>query len=370
MSLLDGRGLLVHEWIEDAGGSEKVVEAMRGAFPGLDVYCLWADATPAWLDGATLIESWLSRTPLRKSKATALPFMLPTWRHLPGRYDWALVSSHLFAHHASGRGGIAKLVYAHTPARYIWVPDEDERGAGALTRVGSALLKPIDRKRAREIHALAANSEFVRARMQETWKLDSKVIYPPVDSREISTFDAAQALTDKEAAVLASLPDVFLLGASRAVGYKRLDLVIRYSHEAAIPSVIVGSGPELPALRALSEELDSETTFLGKVSDALLRALYQRCLAFVFPPVEDFGIMPVEAMAAGAPVIGNSRGGVAESVVDDETGFLTDFGSSGEFSEKVRAIRPRMRSNSVERALQFDRSVFETNITDWVKASS
>ncbi len=147
-------GVIVHEWIEKAGGAEKVLDAMINCFPNADLRVLWNDAHDRY-DGRTIAESWISRTPLRKRKALALPSMPMTWRNLPAgkSYKWMLVSSHLFAHHAKFRGlnkKIPKLVYAHTPARYIWTPELDQRGRSGIARVGSRALKPLDKRRAAE----------------------------------------------------------------------------------------------------------------------------------------------------------------------------------------------------------------------------
>ena len=145
----DVSGILVHEWLARHGGSENVFEVLSGVFPDAERFCLWNDS-----DGRfeNVHETVLARTPLRRSKAAALPFMPAVWRHLPARdADWVLTSSHLFAHHARFAGPARhapKLVYAHTPARYVWTPELDGRGSGLAARAASALLKPIDRKRA------------------------------------------------------------------------------------------------------------------------------------------------------------------------------------------------------------------------------
>jgi hypothetical protein len=134
-------GIIVHEWLAPAGGSENVFGAIAEAFPDAERWCLWKES--GRFD--PVHETWLARTPLKGRKALALPVMPAVWRTLPKRdADWVLTSTHLFAHHArfGGRAADApKLVYAHTPARYIWVPELDARGDNLPARLVSRALK-------------------------------------------------------------------------------------------------------------------------------------------------------------------------------------------------------------------------------------
>src|SRR6218665_454179 len=156
-------GALVHEWIAPSGGSERVREAFTEVFPDADVHCLWNDGHDGLAD-ANIRQSWLARTPLRRSKVASMAMMPATWRRRPGSYDWALISSHLFAHHVRFTGSeksFIKLAYVHTPARYVWEPQLDGRGNGFAARAIAHFLKKLDRHRARELHAVASNSEFI-----------------------------------------------------------------------------------------------------------------------------------------------------------------------------------------------------------------
>ena len=366
------QGVLVHEWLAATGGSENVFDALVETFPEADLLCLWNDVEGRY-PGRDLTETWLARSPLRRSKAAALPFLPTTWRNRPGHYDWALVSTHLFAHPVSFRGqgdAFRKYVYVHSPARYIWEPELDRRGSSSVARVAAAALKPLDRRRAQEITAAAANSQFVRERIARTWEIDSTVIYPPVDVERIRAVDDwSTQLTPDEVSTLDALPDEFVLGASRLIPYKALDLVIKAGAAAAVPVVIAGDGPERQRLAAAAEEAGVPTSFLGRVSDAMLYSLYQRCLVYVFPAVEDFGIMPVEAMAAGAAVVCGRTGGVLETV-DGSAGRHVDFDDDRELAAAVReasALRGAGPRAAVER---FDRARFVDEIRDFVGAKS
>jgi glycosyltransferase involved in cell wall biosynthesis len=361
-------GIVVHEWLAKRGGSENVVEEIVATFPDAQLQSLWNDAPQRFTD-LNVAETWLARTPLRKSKALALPFMPTTWRHLGSNdADWILCSSHLFSHHARFAGparDVPKLVYAHTPARYIWTPELDARGNNVLAKAVRMPLQRLDRSRAQEAQAIAANSEFVRKRIQDCWHRDSVVIHPPVDVQAFAD-DPSSHLTGEEEQTLAALPDTFLLGASRFIPYKRLDLVVALGVASDTPVVLAGDGPSLPDLQALADEHPGLVTFVIKPSRALLSALYRRALAYVFPAIEDFGIMPVEAMATGTPVIARDFGGAAESVVHGVTGVhLGDFtGQSGREAVSLAAtLRPE---DAIARAWQFDKSVFRSSLRTWV----
>lgn len=362
--------MLVHEWLSRTGGSENVFDAMVGAFPDADLLCLWNDV-PGRYPGRDLRETWLARTPLRRSKAAALPAIIPTWRgRRPGGYDWALVSSHMFAHHVSFADQPAdfrKYVYVHSPARYLWNPELDARGRGILPRLVAPALRRLDRRRADEAVAVAANSEFVRERVRATWHRDADVVYPPVDVRRISrTGRWADVLGPSDAARLAALPDQFVLGASRFVPYKRLDLVIEAGELSGLPVVLAGAGPEERALRERGDRASVPVHLVRSPSDALLFALYQAALAFVFPAVEDFGIMPVEAMAAGTPVVVGPVGGARESVQDGVTGAVAESTHPRALADAVERCASAVPADCVRRAERFGGDVFERELRAWV----
>ncbi|WP_292827806.1 glycosyltransferase [Microbacterium sp.] len=359
-------GMIVHEWVERWGGAERVLDAMMDAFPDAGVRVLWND-TPVF-DGREVTESWIARTSLRRNKVLALPAMLPTWR-MPssGNPEWMLVSSHLFAHHIKARPGTRKLVYAHTPARYIWEPERDHRGDTAMARMASRVLKPIDRRRAAEATSIAVNSRYTGERVARAWEQPSRVIYPPVDTKTlVATDDWRRDLTDHEQRQLDALPETFLLGASRMVDYKRLDRVMQIGAQVKVPVVIAGTGPSHVALRSSAAASGAEVTFIIAPSDAMLRALYAHALAYVFPAVEDFGIMPVEAMACGTPVIANSAGGVRESVEAVGGGVTCEIERWNDWDELLHQATSLDAAAFRQRTQMFSRERFVAQLQDWV----
>lgn len=358
-------GVLVHEWLSERGGSENVFERLSELYPDADRYCLWNDSAGRFSE---VSETWLARTPLKGRKALALPLMPAAWRTLPrSDADWVLCSSHLFAHHARFSGpaaNVRKLIYAHTPARYIWDPDLDGRGRSSAARMVSRALQPLDRRRAQEAHAIAANSEFVRERIRRAWRRDAIVIHPPVD---VDRFSAPSAFLAPHTPTLNALPERFLLGVSRFIPYKRLDLVIAAGAAASLPVVLAGSGSEEAQLRHLAAQLHPDQVhFVIAPSSDTLAELYRRAAAVVFPPIEDFGIVPVEAMAAGTPVIANAIGGAAESVVPGVTGAIVDTWEASSLRAAVEVALASDPAACVARAQHFSNAAFDERIAAWV----
>ncbi|BCW37366.1 hypothetical protein StoSoilA2_34220 [Arthrobacter sp. StoSoilA2] len=261
-------------------------------------------------------------------------------------------------------------MYVHTPARYIWEPEYDTRGQNLLVRIAAAVLKPIDRRRAAEAHGIAANSEFVRQRIIKAWGLESRVIYPPVEVEEILAVDDwASVLEPRDRVTLDALPDAFVLGASRFIPYKRLDLAIVAGQLAGMSVVIAGAGPEEGRLRQLAAAAEVPVHFVIAPSNSLLRALYQKARVYVFPPIEDFGIMPVEAMAVGTPVVANRIGGASESVLDGVTGAHFHPDDQESLAEAIGRSLELDRGAIAEHALKFSRQRFESEILSWVADS-
>lgn len=367
-------GLLVHEWIEQSGGAERVLDAMLEAFPDATLRCLWNDAPARYPASRTQIdESWLAQTPLRKFKALTLPLLPLVWKSWPGHVeaDWALINSHLFAHHArpqSQRGELRRFTYVNSPARYIWESSLDKRGEGLLARGASPYFRKLDRKRAREDGtSWAVISKFVQDRARKSWGIDAQVIYPPVDTERIaSNTNWAGSLPRNEEQILATIPGDFILGASRFIPYKGLDDVIRLGERAQIPVVIAGSGPLEKQLASQAAEARVPVTIIKQPSDPLLFALYQKSLAYVFPPIEDFGIMPVEALAAGGKVLVRAQGGASESIQDGLSGIHVEDFRSAEAVDAIHRVSSLDSAQAQLRATHFSKDRFISELRRWV----
>lgn len=345
--------LVSHEWLSPHGGSENVFEAIAASLPGAALQCLWNNAPERF--GNDVRETWLARTPMRRSRPLALPLLPAVWRSvsLEG-FSRVIASSHAFGHQLATRAaeeGLDAYAYIHTPARYVWTPELDDRGDGCAARVIAAMLKRQDARRTSDRVHYAANSEFVRDRIARYWGRAAEVIYPPVAVEMIqSRDDWSDKVVGDEVAKLETLPTEYVLGASRLVRYKRLDLAIELGELLEIPVVVVGSGPMEQQLRELANSRRVPVVFMGSVSNQLLYTIYQRASLLVFMAVEDFGIVPVEAMAAGTPVLVSSTGGSREGV--ELVG--------GGVAAASTAIRGELRQAAIE-AFELDPSTFQSN---------
>lgn len=325
------RVALVHERFTEYGGSEAVVGELSRIWPDAPVFAPIVDsaaapviAHPPW---DTISGTWLSHVYAltgRRSHAPLLPLVPHALRRLPlrGRFDAVVVSHHSFATQAAFATEAPVIAYVHSPARWAWEPAFRAQEAGgpagraALAALG-ALARHTETAAARRLTTVVANSHAVADRVRERWGLSAVVVNPPVRLDRFSP-DATVPRED------------FLLFAGRLVPYKRPDLAIRAAQRAGSRLVVVGDGRYRHRLEAIA---GPETTFLGAASDAVLIEMYRRCRALLMPGVEDFGIVPVEAMACGAPVLAVGAGGALDTVVPGLSGAHIPFGSDEQVIE-------------------------------------
>jgi glycosyltransferase involved in cell wall biosynthesis len=369
---MHGTGLIVHEWIERIGGAERVVDEFARMHPDADILTLW-DGDPERYAAGRVHQTPLAALPPRGRKIVALPAMPVVWRTAArrlGHRDWALVSSHLFAHHVRVPGVPPErlFVYAHTPARYIWEPGLDDRGQSVPARAASPLLRWIDRRSGSSLRHLAVPSAFVQERAARTWGVEAAVIHPPVDITRVRTgAEQADLLDEDEGRFLAALPDGFLLSASRFVPYKRIDVAITAGAATGRPVVIAGRGPDEGRLRALAAASGADVRFAIAPSDELLACLLARASVFVFPAVEDFGIVPIEALAVGTPVVVGDRGGTRESVADDSGVRIPDHDPATlrDAVERAAGLDPAACRRAAE---AFGCARFRREVRTWMQA--
>nr|WP_240942540.1 glycosyltransferase [Planosporangium thailandense] len=348
---------MIHEWFGATGGSEQVFLSMADVIPHADRYVLWKDHdAKANLD---LRESWMSKTPLRRSKSVALPFMPLAWRTLTRqKYDIVISSSHAFAHTVKlGHPEETRyLSYVHSPARYVWSPNLDGRGARRLLGPMRAALRAADERLSRHVHTYAANSREVQARIRRYWNRDARVIHPPVDVEFFG--DAPRTVKQQDR--------TYLLGVGRWIAYKRFDLIIEIAAEARIPLVLAGSGPEEVSLRRHADKVDVPVTFETRPTRERLRELYWGAKCLLYPAHEDFGMIPVEAQACGTPVLGLARGGLLETVVDGETGFLTGALEAAAYAALVRKLDEFSADAAMTNASRFSSDAFKERLGSWI----
>lgn len=349
---------IAHEWLDSPGGAENVLRQMMQVLPEADVWSLWCLSPAKETILADVQTTWLARSPVAGNKKAALPLMPMAWRTLPSRdYELILTSSYALAHTVRFRGCQAPtLHYIHTPARYWWTPEVDDRAAGRFAAGPRRVLRAWDRRIGKRHRFVAANSEATRRRIDQFWGVDARVINPPVDTE---FFTPGEAST--------SLPfDRYLIGASRWVAYKRLDLVIQTAELAGLPVVIAGSGPEEQRLRQLAAEVSVPVHFEVQPDRYRLRDLYRGASALVFPVHEDFGIVPVEAMACGTPVVGPAVGGLLETVDDGVSGILVNIADPVAIAKALPDASQLDRDKVANAAARFSDHRFRTELAAWI----
>lgn len=343
---------LVHDFFAGEGGGERVAIELAHLLPSATVHTTFFDAARFGdrID-PDRVRTWpLQHIPGAERRFRAFLPLYPVWFSLLDlrSHDLVVSSSVAFSKAVRTRPDAVHISYVYTPMRYAW--DLDTYLAGSSfslpSRLAARTLRPLlrtwDRATAQRPTHVVAISRTVQERIQRLWHREPELIYPPVDTSAIP---------------VSTQDDGFLLVAARMLAYRRLDLAVAAATRMGRELVVVGDGPEERRLHAMA---GPTVRFLGRVDRAALVDLFGRCHAYVVPGIEDFGIAPVEAMAAGKPVVGYGAGGVAETVIDGFTGVLfgrADVDSLCLAIERMDGIAFD-RATIRRRAEEFDTEVF------------
>jgi glycosyltransferase involved in cell wall biosynthesis len=332
-SLLSGafqRAAVVHDWLTIPGGSEKVVLELLDLLGPADVYTSVYDREQ-WqqqLAGRTVRASFLDRIPgARRHYPKLLPLMNTAFESFDlADYDLVVSSSHSCAKNVLTSPGALHVCYCHTPMRHAWEPRFlDGEDLGTVARTAARVLMPGLRRRdlagASRPDVFVANSHHVAGRIQKYYRRDAEVIAPPIE-------------IDRHLASPRDPSDYYLV-MGRVVPYKRVDLALAACAQLGRRVKVVGSGRALDAARKVA---GPDAELLGFVPDDELAPLLAGARAVLFPGEEDFGIVPVEAQAAGVPVIAYGSGGIRDSVVDGVTGVFFDRQTVGSLAQAILAF--------------------------------
>jgi len=308
---------IIHYWLVGMRGGEKVLEALCELYPQADIFThvVAPDAISPRLRGHRIHTSFIARLPRAVSwYRSYLPLMPLALEQFDLReYDLIISSESGPAKGVVPRPDALHICYCHSPMRYVWnMYHEYLPSAGLLARASMPLLthylRTWDESSAARVDHFVANSHNVAARIRKYYRREAAVIHPPVD---VEAF----------APDLSARTGSYFLMVGELVHYKRPDLAIRAFNATGKKLVVIGGGPMLGQLR---REAKPNVLMLGPQPFEVLRYHYAHCRALIFPGEEDFGIVPIEAMASGRPVVAYRRGGALETVVDGVTGILFD----------------------------------------------
>lgn len=355
---------IAHEWLDARAGSEKTFEALAGVFPEADLFAL-SDALGDELEtgGRPVATTFIDRVPaLRNRRDLALPLMPLAWRTVTNRpYDLVLTSSHACVKGFRPARDALHLCYCYTPMRYVWDPHDQRSGLHRLAAFGPrAALRTWDRRAVSWVDSFAAISTAVQARIERCYGRPSRVIHPPVDTAFYCPAGQGEQLK--------VCAEPFVLACSRFIPYKRLDVAILAAERVGMPVVVAGRGSGETALREVAARVRVPVHFELDPSDDSLRSLYRAAAAFVFPALEDFGIVAVEAQACGTPVVARAEGGTADTVVDGVTGTLVQGNSVEDFADGLlRTLNLTNSQRCIDNAARFSTNVFHRNIRNWTQ---
>ena len=358
------RVALVQDWVTGPGGSERVLVELHELFPDAPIFTAAFDperALPAFRS-MDIRTSFLQSSVVRsRSYAGLIPLMPFAFGRFDTRpFDLLLVSSHTAAKGIRKHPGQVVICYCHTPMRWAWDLYDvylQRRATTPLARLAARAVlgwfRGWDRRSARKVDQFIANSENVRRRIQRYYGREATVIWPPVDAGRFS--------------LSPQVSDDFLV-VSRLEDYKRVDIAVDAFTRLGWPLRVVGTGPQEASLRRTA---GPSIAFLGALGDAELAREYSRARAVVFTADEDAGIVPLEAMAAGRPVLALRMGGATEVVVEGTTGAFFDAQTAEDLLAALERFRPEGYDPKTIRrhAARFDRPHFHAAVKRCIEAA-
>ncbi len=355
---------LVHDWLTGMRGGEKILEVFCELFPDATIF--------ATIHNEGMMSPAIERMKIKTSFIQHLPLKATKYRHyLPlmpcaiGSFDFSSYDIILSTSSAVAKGAIPRKNAIHiccclSPMRYLWDQYDDYFGkgrAGLATRTAMAVVAPYlrrwDVRTCNRVNHFIAISDNVAERISRIYHRTSDVIYPPV-STDLFT------VSNKD--------EGYYLIVSALVPYKRVDLAIETFNRFGEKLLVVGSGPEMEKLKKTAKK---NIEFLGWQSNESLARLYTGCRALIFPGVEDFGIVPLEAMASGKPVVAFAKGGALETVVGDgdlPTGVFFHHQTVEALLEAMKTLsKMKFDPYAIRRhAEKFDRKEFKRQIAEYV----
>ena len=350
---------LVHDWLNQMGGAEDVLIELKRMYPESPIYTSIYDREhmPPEMRFWDIRTSWIDRLPLIHSQHRPyLPLYPLVFEHLNlSQYDVVVSNKSGFCHGIQP-GSALHVCYCLTPSRFVWNFDSYAAAEGLspsvrlMLRPLLAALKRWELDATRRVDDFIAISTVVQKRIRRLYGRDSVVIFPPVDTARFQP---------------AGDPDDYYLCLGRLIPYKRTDLAILACNAMGRRLKIAGAGRDRANLERIA---GPRVEFLGRVPDAEVSELMARCRGFIFPGREDFGISPVQAMAAGRPVIALGGGGTLDTIIDGKTGVFFDEQTPASLVEAIQRFEKLSFDSAAIRrhAQRFDSRVFEQKFKAYV----
>lgn len=329
----------IHDWLSGGNaGAEKVLIEMINmhSAPVYTMVYKAEDFTGTSLESAEIytspIQHWPKGISHYRNFVPFMPYQIEQFDLT--QYDTIISSSHAIAKGVLVNAGQLHISYVHSPIRYAWdLYQQYLREANLTSGVKAVLAKMAlhyirlwDHSTSNRVDVFLANSEYVAQRIWRTYHRPARVLYPPID---VSRFDHTLPRED------------FYLAMSRFVPYKKMDIIVETFTQLDKPLVVIGGGPDFEKVKALA---GPNVQLMGRQSDEVVANYMARCKAFVFAADEDFGIVPVEAQAAGAPVIAYGKGGSLETVIADKTGVFFGQQNSESLTRAIRIFEEKLHS--------------------------
>lgn len=354
---------LIHYWLVNVRGGEKVLEALCELFPDADIFT-HVYVKPSFKESIiykhNVYTSFISKLPFSKRfYQLYLPFMPLALEELDLHgYDLIISSESGPAKGIIPPPGVKHICYCHSPMRYAWdMYHLYKKSQGYFKRKIITFvmhyLRRWDQQSSLQVSRFVANSKFVQQRISSYYNRDSDIIYPPV---AVNDFQIAKEIDDH----------YLMLG--QLVTYKRPDLAIEAFNTNGKSLIVVGDGEMLEDLKKMS---NPNINFLGRADFLTIKKLMSTCKALIFPGAEDFGIVPVEVMASGRPVIAYKRGGALETVIEGESGLFFNEQSADSLNEAITDFEARLdQFDSISirtHALKFSKERFKNEIASYIQ---
>ncbi len=358
---------IVYDWIDKWGGVERVLQVFAEMYPKADFYTSYYDREKApWAKDLKIKTSFIQRFPdfIKKNRVLSLPFYPSAFESFNfSQYDLVISVTSSFAKGVITKPGTKHICYLLTPTRFLWSHSENYWDRNPITNAAADFLRDWDLNASRRPDKIISISNHVAKRTKKYYQRESVVVYPPFDEKYWDgiklQISKSKFQTNPKYQILNTK---YYLIVSRLERYKKVDLAIKVFNKINKPLVIIGTGTQEEKLKELA---NPNITFIKNISDEELGRYYQRAEALIMPQDEDFGMVTLEALYFGCPIISYKNSGVSEIVDDNKTGLLfaqqteksltAAIERYGQIAYNVKQITKRLGSKRVQK---FSKKIF------------